>query len=281
MIRVIEIAALIALCFIPSGCEPKSDNNFPNNLKIKDLAPKIDANSPDVNKLKTINLDVHILDIPEENFKKLNEIRSTLNIKPIKFYNSLAFSANSFSAYYGKNKTLNTVYDLLKIAGAQSVTHIANILPDGESSDIMIKQLPQMQLVYYNSLDGLKEAARVGPGIIAMRITVEKTTSLDNAAAVTIYPIFTSMSSNAIPKLRMQEKLYDFPFTSAALRLNMIPGDLIFLAPESNISDQSTLGGLFFSNPDGTMFMNFNENKLPESKPSVRVYLLTCLGLNF
>ncbi len=281
MIRVCQIAALFALCLILLACAPKPNNNFPNNLKIRDLAPKTDVNSVGANILKTVNLNLHLMDIPLENFKKLDEIRRTLSIKPIKFNNYLAFSENSFTAYYGKNQTLNTVYDLLKIAGAQTVMNPGIMLTDGESYDVMIKQLPQMQLVSYTALNGSKESARVGPGVFAMHITVEKTTTLDDAATVTIYPIFTLMSSSAIPQLNMQEKLRDFPFTSVALRLNMIPGDFIFLAPESNVSDQSTVDGLFFGNPDGTLFMNFDENKLPQRKPSVRVYLLYCMGLNF
>ena len=138
-----------------------------------------------------------------------------------------------------------------------------------------------MQLVSYSSLNGSPEAARVGPGLITMHISVEKSNSLDEAGTVTILPMFTVISSNTIPELSMIEKQRDFPFTSAALQLDMTPGDFIFLASEKYISDQSILSGLFFSNPDGSMFINFDERKLPERKPSVRVYILTCVGLNF
>lgn len=274
------VPCLIAFVILLGCCTPKSDNNLPENIKIKDLAPTYNNGSPRPNVLKAINIDFHVLEIPEENFIKLGEIRRTLNIRPLKFNNYLAFSANSFSAYYGRNQTLSTVYDLLQIAGAQNVIRKAIMLADGESDNITIQQLPKMQTVSYSNLSGLEEAARVGPGYIAMHISIEKTTSLDDAAKVTIFPIFTLMSTNTIPQFSLLDKLQDFPFTSAALQLNMTPGDFIFLAPERYITDQTTLAGLFFSNPYGSMFYNFEERKPPERKPSIRVYLLTCIGLN-
>jgi hypothetical protein len=88
------------------------------------------------------------------------------------------------------------------------------------------------------------------------------------------------MSGNTIPELDYRAKLRDFSFTDAAVQLDMKPGDFIFLAPERYISDQSTLCGVFFSNPYGTLFTNVGENKTPERKPSFRIYLLRCVGLN-
>jgi hypothetical protein len=280
MIRIIYIAYFFMFFFSLTSCTPPSDNNFPGNIKIKDLAPISDNNSPQVNLLKTLNLDLQVLEIPEENFNKLGEIRRTLSIRPIKFNNFLAFSENSFSAYYGKNQTLRRVYDILKIAGAQNVTGTALLLPDGVSDDVPIKPLPQIQTVSYSSLKGSPEAARVGPGFIAMHIMVEKANSIDDAATVTILPIFTVTKKSSIPELSLREKLRDFPFTSAALQLNMTPGDFIVLAPERLITDQTTLCGLFFSNPSGSMFLNVDEHTLPERKPSIRLYILTCVGLN-
>jgi hypothetical protein len=280
MKRTIHIAILILPVLLLTSCSHPSDNNITDHLKIKDLAPTNPDGTPEMNRLKTMNLDLQVLEIPTENFNKLNDIRRTLKIRPLQFYNYLAFSDNSFSAYYGQNQTLRTVYDLLGMAGAQNVTTSEIMLPDGESQDLTIVTLPQMQTVSFSGIEGSPEAARVGPGAIVMHVSVKKTQSLDDAGTVTIYPMFTVMSSNTISELSMREKLRDFSFTSAALRLDMKPGDFIVLAPESLITDQSTLCGLFFCNPYGSMFMNFGEKKLPERKPSVRVYILTCVGMN-
>ena len=264
-----------------SFAETHGGASLPNNLTIKDLAPENPDGSPEVNKLKTINLDLHVLEIPVENFIKLDDIRRALSIRPLKFNNYLAFSDNSFSAYYGKNQRLSTVYDLLQIAGAQNITRVAIMLPDGDSDDIIIKQLPGMQTVSFSSMSGSSEAARIGPGVLAMHISVEKSGSINDAGTVTILPIFTRMTTNTIPEFALMEKMHDFLFTSATLKLDMTPGDFIFLAPERLITDQSTLCGLFFGNPYGSVFMNPQDNKLPERRETVRVYVLTCVGLNF
>lgn len=282
MKSIIQTGILVLLGFLLMSCTAPSDNSLPDNLKIKDLAPRRPDGSPEMNRLKTMNLDIQVLEIPAENFSKLGEIRRTLSISPIRFNNRLAFSDNSFSAYYGRNQTLGTVYDLLQLAGAQNViTSMVIMLNDGQSEDVMIKPLPGVQPVSYYSLDGSPESARVGPGNLSMHITVQKKSdTLDTAGTVTIFPMFTIATANTIPELTKQEKLREFPFTSAALQLNMTPGDFIVLAPETYISDQSTLCGLFFANPYGSMFMHFNENKPPERKPSIRIYIITCIGLN-
>ena len=137
-----------------------------------------------------------------------------------------------------------------------------------------------MKIVSFSSIDGSPETARIGPGTIAMHVSVEKSYSLDNSGKVTIFPIFTVMSTNTIPEISMMEKTRDFPFTSAALQLDMSPGDFIFMAPERLITDQTTLCGLFFSKPYDSLFLETGGRKPPERKQSVRVYLLTCVGVN-
>jgi len=57
------------------------------------------------------------------------------------------------------------------------------------------------------------------------------------------------------------------------------PGDFVFLAPKEYVSDQTALGGLFFSNPRGGLF--FSKTKSPEYKSAVRIFLLVCTGINY
>ena len=290
MIREIKIAVLVIFCCTLPGCQPKSDNNSIDNIKINDLAPVYRDGSPVNNVLKAISLDFHIIDVPAENFHKLDEIRRSLNIKPIKFNNYLAFSANSFSAYYGRNQKRRTVYDILEIAGAQHVINQGIILVDKQSNDIPIQQLGQMQAVYYRNLNGEKESARIGPGNIVLHIAVKKAETFDNAAEVTIFPLFTRISGSSLSRYALMDKAQDFPFYAAAMQLNMIPGDFIFLAPEQYTDDQTSLSGLFFGNPMGSIFDDPDEQKLPtrretqdrtKLKPSIKVYIITCVGLNF
>ena len=75
MKRAIQIAILALLSLILTSCTQPSDNNLPENINIKDLAPINPDGSPEMKKLKTINIDLHVLEIPVENFKKLDEIQ--------------------------------------------------------------------------------------------------------------------------------------------------------------------------------------------------------------
>jgi hypothetical protein len=61
----------------------------------------------------------------------------------------------------------------------------------------------------------------------------------------------------------------------------MSPGDFVVLGPEKYLSDQTALGGLFFSNPQGSMFFSKTERKPPQLKPAVRIFLLVCTGINY
>jgi hypothetical protein len=280
MIRTFQIAVLCFLGFCLFGCE-NPDENSPlwKDTSINELAPKNPNNTPNEILLKTINFDLHTFEIPANNIRELDEIRRTLDTRSLQFINHLAFSANSFSVYFGQNQTWNTVYDLLLIAGAQTVTRMALMLPSGETENIIIKEIYQPQIVYYTSSQDFREGVHIDPGVLALRIKVENPPILNGTCNMTACPVYTLLTGNTIPELDTRLKLRDFTFDAAAFRLNMKPGDFIFLAPEKYIIDQSTLCGLFFSNPQGRLF--FNENKIPERKPAVRVYLLACVGVNY
>ena len=60
----------------------------------------------------------------------------------------------------------------------------------------------------------------------------------------------------------------------------MGPGDLVLLGPERYISDQRTLGGLFFSKPEGSLFFSETGRKPPEIKPAVKLFVLVCTAIN-
>jgi hypothetical protein len=95
-------------------------------------------------------------------------------------------------------------------------------------------------------------------------------------------PVFSPPKlSSSIPQLTARAKLREFPFTSAAFGLRMSPGDFVFLGPKKYVSDQTALGGLFFSKPKGSLFFGATERKEPERKPAIRIFLLVCTGINY
>ena len=279
MIRIIHIAALICLYLSLAGCPTPEEKPLWDQTKIDDLAPQNNDGRSQNKTLQTINFDLHIYEVPADNIRKIDEIRRTLDTIPFRFNSRLAFSANSFSVYFGRLQTWNTITDLLFTAGGERRSRTSLLLPDGQTEDITVAGFDYPLTVYFTSSQGAMEGARIGPGHLVMRIKAGSSPTLSDVTNITIYPVFLVPVVNAVPQLDAQIKLREFPFTAAAFGLNMSPGDFIFLSPEKYVTDMSSLGGLFFNNPRGSLFFQKDRRKPPEFKPSFRVYMLTCTGI--
>ena len=279
MTRATHIAVLICLCLQPAGCHWPEEKSPWDNMNIDDLAPRTSDGRPQKNKLQTINFDLHIYEVPADNIREIDEIRRTLDIRPFLYNSQRAFSSNSFSVYFGQLQTWNTVADLLITAGAERRSRTSLLLPDGQTEDITVAGFNSPLTIYYTSSYGTREGARIGPGHLVMRIKAGSSPTLSDVANITIYPVFLVPVGNTIPQLDERIKLREFPFTAAAFGLNMSPGDFIFLSPEEYVTENSSLGGIFFNNPRGSMFFQKDKRKPPEFKPSFRVYMLTCTAI--
>ena len=150
------------------------------------------------------------------------------------------------------------------------------MLPDGQSETIAITGLNAPGKIHFTGISGLREEVNVGPGIFGLLVKAEKIRDEKGACNITAYPVIFPMTKSMIPKIDAHVKLREFSFTSAAFGLKMSRGDFIYLGPKEYISDQTALGGLFFSNPQGSLFSSKDERTLPERKPAVRIYLLVC-----
>ena len=276
MIRATHIAVLTCLCLPLAGCHTPEEKTWWDEMKIDDLAPRSGDGRQQNKKLQTINFDLHIYEVPADNIRKIDEIRRTLDTRPFRFNSQTAFSSNSFSVYFGRLQTWNTIADLLITAGAERRSRTSLLLPDGQTEDITVAGFDYPLTVYFTSSRGTKEGARIGSGHLVMRIKAGSSPTLSDVANITIYPVFLVPVGNTVPQLDARIKLREFPFTPAAFGLNMSPGDFIFLSPEEYVTENSWLGALFFNNPRGSMFFQKDKRKLPEFKPSFRVYMLTC-----
>ncbi|MBA7698060.1 hypothetical protein ES703_106734 [subsurface metagenome] len=284
--RVVGFVSCVLLSFCLIGCTgPEEEEPVWEKVKIGDLAPYRSGKPPQAQLLKTINFDVDIFEIPAENISKLDDICSGLRAKyrrPMRFDNPHAFSANSFSVCFGQIPMWNRVGDLLLAAGGQKITKASLLLADGQAESIVVAGLDSPRTVFFTSTSGSREGANVGPGILGLRIKAEKIPGLRGVCNVNACPVFSPpILSGSIPQLTARAKLREFPFTSAAFGLRMSPGDFVFLGPEKYFGDQTTLGGLFFSKPEGSLFFSATERKGPEHKPAVRIFLLVCTGINY
>lgn len=282
MIRAFQIAVLSCLGFYMVGCRgPEQSEPKPEQIKIGDLAPSHNGEHPAADLLNIVNFDVYIFEIPAENVSKLNDAWQILSLKPLLFTNYNAFRANSFMVRTGGVQMWQRVHDLLRAAGGQKIVTVSLLLPDGQANDLIVTGLATRQSISFIADNGSGQGATIGPGNLVLRIKAEKIPEARGVCKLIAYPVFTVPIISSIPELVARAKLREFVFSSAAFGLKMGPGDFVVLAPERYISDQSTLGGLFFSKPEGSLFFRSADPRKTELKPTARIFLLVCSRINY
>ena len=156
------------------------------------------------------------------------------------------------------------------------------MLADDLAETISVARIDSPRTIFFTSTYGSKEGANVGPGILALRLKTQKIPSLRGVCNVTAYPVYSPpMVKSTIPLLSARTQRREFPFSAAAFGLRMGPGDFILLGPKEYVSDQTALGGLFFSNPEGSLFFRETERTTFEPKPAFRIFLLVCTRTNY
>jgi len=267
MIRLLHITFLSYIVFLLGGCNShQKDKPIWEQVKIGDLAPAHSTRGPRDPLLKTINLDVHIFEIPAENISALDDVWQMLHTQPLQFNDYDAFKANSFLVGFGQTQMWNKIADSLQAADAKKAKTVSLLLLDRQTSDIPVTRLYRAQNIYF-STKGSLEGRTVGTGKLAWRIKAEKIPGSRGVCKIHALPVFSPPIGSSIPQLAAREKSRESLFTSAGFGLKMSPGDFVFLGPEKYSSDQLTLGSLFFSRPGPT--------------PVVRTFLLVCSRINY
>jgi hypothetical protein len=273
-------SVFLTLCL--TGCTEPEEEPIWKDIKIGDLAPRHGDKPPSARLIETTNFDLHIFELPAENIDKLDDIRKTLYTRPLRFNSLHAFGANSFSVCFGQIRMQNEIYSSLLAASGRKIAKASLMLADGLDETIAITGLDGPRTLFFTSTYGSREGANIGPGIFGLRIKAQKIPGSRGVCNVTAYPVFSPpIRRGPIPQLEARSKNREFPFSAAAFGLRMSPGDFILLGPKEYISDQTDLGGLFFSNPKGSLFLSETERKPLELKPAVRIFLLVCTRINY
>lgn len=298
MIRLLQIVVFSCVATFLVGCEaPEEDRPIWEQVKIGDLAPIHSGKRPSQQLLKTINFDFYIFEMPAENINVLDDIwqmlqsihfarsrkMGALYTRPVKFNDYDAFGANSFSVGLGQIQMWNEIGGLLDAGGAKRMPTLSLLLADGQSSDLTITNLYREQPVFYISPGGSMEGVTIGPGKLVLRIKAEKIPGLRGICNVSVHPVFSPPIRSSILPLAARAKAGELAFISAGFGLKMSPGDFFLLGPEKYISDQISLGSLFFSKPEGSLFFSKSEAGpfgKPERKPAIRIFLLVCTSMN-
>ncbi len=156
------------------------------------------------------------------------------------------------------------------------------MLVDDMPETIAVARIDSPRTIFFTSTYGSREGANVGSGILTLRIKTKKIPALRGVCDFTAYPVYSpSMIKSSIPLLDARAQRREFSFSSAAFGLRMGPGDFILLGPKEYVSDQTALGGLFFSNPKGSFFFSETERTPLERKPAVRIFLLVCTRTSY
>jgi len=268
----------VFLCLCLAGCTKPEEKPVWEKVKVGDLADGTKV--PQTKFLKTINVEVHVFEIPVDNIDVLDKIRKKLRIRPLRLKNYQAFSANSFLARFGQSNVWNEVHNMLIAADGQEVAKVSLMLPDGQHQTLAVTGLSHTRTVFYTAINGSRQGANIGPGILGLRIKGDRIPGRTGICEVAAYPVFTVPMTSTIPEFDDHIKRREFPFIAAAFGLRMSPGDFVFLGPREYVSDQTALGGLFFSNVKGSLFLSRSGRKPPEYKPAVRVFLLACTRID-
>ncbi len=266
MIRNLQFRTLLCVITLLAGCTPAEPPIW-EQVKISDLAKFQGATQKKSNVLKTINLNVRVIEIPAEKIEVLDNIWQVLHKGPLRFRDMEAFEANSFSAGYGQLEIWDKIAVFLRSAGGKQVRTVSLLLFDGESENITATRLYNEQAIWYYSYQNSLEGITAGPGKLVLRIKAEKVPGSRGLCRVYIKPVIPSLSGGALSRLSAAGRINETIFYSAGIELEMGRGDFIFLGPKEYIDNQVTLGGLLFSRP----------NRKP--KPVVRVFLIVCTNV--
>ena len=263
------------------GCTPPEEEPIWKNLKIGDLAPS-QSGKQTSRLVESTNFNLHVFEMPSDNIDKLDNVCKTLFTKNLRYQSSHSFGANSFSVHFGQYRMWNETFASILAAGAKQINKASLMLADDLPETIAVARIDSPRTIFFTSTYGSREGAKVGPGILALRLKTQKLPALRGVCNVTAYPVYSPpMIKSTISLLNARTQRREFPFSAAAFGLRMGPGDFILLGPKEYVSDQTALGGLFFSNPEGSLFFSETERTPLERKPAVRIFLLVCTRTNY
>ena len=248
------ILSIICLClsFVCLGCNGQAASRQKpvwEDTKLSDLAPVKPAGQADAKKLNTINIQVHIFEIPSEKVEKLDDISKILTIQPFRFTRSNIFTANGFVAGFARTSEGDRVLELLNAAQGRKAASIALIIENGQTDYVPVLRLFSAKSIFYTSLDGKTDSKTIGPGQLSLRITAHKSPVFRGTYIITAVPAVPSIIGGVGSQMQSLAKLNDIVFDSCSFSLQFSPGDFFLLRPIKYADHGNSLGSLFFSRP--------------------------------
>ena len=270
--------SVAAVSLLVCGC-PQQEQASParDQVKIGDLAPKGEGKPPPL--LNTTNLDVHVFQVPAERVRQLRGLWDALHTDAFQYGNHQAFRSNAFRVARGSVQQWDWIVGSLTEAGASRGRTVSVWLTADEENDMTVAALGRAQKVTFHGKDGQFQGLTIGPGRLALRLWTDNVPSPSPARRLVGYPVFTRGTRGPIPKLAALAKDKEVAFVGAAFSTPIQEGDIVVLGPEEYYGDASTLGGLFFSDPQGQISLKPGSRVPVQKKGAVRIYAIVCTRL--
>jgi len=283
MARSLSVAAVILWLVAGTGCgtAPREERKIWEQVKITDIAPT--GRSDDQDRAKffaTVQMEVRILEVPGANVEQLDDLWLLLSPKSVFMSSYNAFRDNAFRVKSGRVEASEKIQKALASAGAQKTATLALPIPAADYGDLPVIDLPTGRTIAFVGNDLSSQTVTVGPGALVLRLRAEPIPWARGVCKIIAYPTYTLPTNSAIPQLQMMARKGEFYFAPAAFAAQMGPGDLVVLGPDCYTSEQLTLGGLFFNNPQGRLFFDPAKPNPPEQKPAARIYILICRSIS-
>lgn len=279
MRRLCHIAIITGVLFGAAGCDtPRGTDAVPiwEGVKIGQLGPQSPDPSRRAKLLGTVHFDVYAFDLPADRIEKLEPVWQSLSAKPIRTNSYTAFAENGFRVRYGRLRLWKDIEAMLAKAGARGAGTTSLTLSEEMPADLPIADLSQPHPISFIGTDLSKQIANVGTGVLVLRLRAEPIPGARGVRKIIAYPVHTLPTPLAIPELDSTARQREFYFGAAAFASQMSPGDLLMLAPNTYTGERQSLGGLFFNKPVGTLFLDPEQRRPPERKPTVRLFVLIC-----
>jgi len=279
MVRIVITAVLGLLLVLLPGCREPAAQPPAHDLKIGDLRTLESEKVPGNLALRTANFDVHIYELPADKAAKLNDVWAGLYERGLTFYNYSAFAGNLFRVAMGRRFSWSRLDDIFKDIGGRQMAVISVLLPEGRAQDIRITGLDRPQELSFVDLYLLPDKILIGPGNLNLRLVGSQVPGIRGVCQLVAYPAFTLPMASAVGPMADLAKQREVEFKPAGFGSKISPDEFLVLGPANYVSERVSLGGLFFTNLDGTVFPL--RGKRPTRKTSVRIFVLVCTGINY
>ncbi len=282
MARVPVFLTLMLGLAAAAGCAeaPKEERQIWEGIKIADLSPTVKEKDREKARfLATVQMEIRVFELPGENVDQLDDLWRQLSAKGVSMTSYNAFSNNSFRVKSGRIEMWEKFQGLLAEAGAQRTATLSLAVPDNDTSDLPIADFTTGRTIAFVGNNLASQTVNVGPGSLVLRLRAEPIPWARGVRKIIAYPTYTLPTSAAIPQLSLMARRNEFYFAPAAFAAQMGPGDLLVLGPDTFTSEQLTLGGLFFNNPQGHLFFDPTRSDPPRIRSSARIYVLICRGI--